>query len=307
MKCDRILFPIDFSDHNRALAIQVAWLANRFDSRVTLLHVADVPSSCGAATEAYYDWDTYEALANRTKHQLYEFPIDLPEPRVERAAMEGEPAYQIVNWATQHKIDLIVLGTHDCGTLRGLLLGSVAAKVIHEVSCPVWVHSTFHRSIDKQNLAVRNVICALELTEEAVPVLQFTNDFAEKLGANVLVIHSVLESEARLDECFDPHLHEYLMQGARSEISTRQHAAGTDFPVCVTREGISKAIVDAVRIQKADLVIVGRGKCRQMLGRLRTHEYDIIRQTPCPVLSYCCTYTEEEWGASPAEYQVQTA
>ena len=49
MKYDHILFPVDFSDHNRALARQVEWLANRFDSRVSLLHVSEVPKAIADA------------------------------------------------------------------------------------------------------------------------------------------------------------------------------------------------------------------------------------------------------------------
>jgi nucleotide-binding universal stress UspA family protein len=293
MKCDRILFPIDFSDHNCVLARQVAWLANRFGSRVTLLHVATAPSTCSAATEAYYDWDTYKALAERTKQRLSRFPIDLPEWRVERAVVEGEPAHEIANWANQHKAELVMIGTHDCGTFRGLLLGSAAEKMIHDVSCPVWVYSTFHRLVHEPNIAVRKIICALDLTEEAVSVLRFASDFAKRLGAQVLVVHSVPESETQTGKYID------------SNIWYLQQKAGVDFPTIETGKDISRAIIDTAQDQQADLVIIGRGKCQRTLGRLRTHEYEIIRQTPCPVLSYCCTGTEEEPACSPAKHELE--
>jgi hypothetical protein len=35
----------------------------------------------------------------------------------------------------------------------------------------------------------------------------------------------------------------------------------------------------------ADLVVIGRGVLNGTLGRLRTHAYGIIRQSPSPVLS----------------------
>jgi hypothetical protein len=35
----------------------------------------------------------------------------------------------------------------------------------------------------------------------------------------------------------------------------------------------------------ADLVVIGRGVMHSTFGRLRTQSYDIIRQSPCPVLS----------------------
>src|SRR5450755_4549794 len=71
------------------------------------------------------------------------------------------------------------MGTHHCGTFRGLLLGSVAAEVVHDVSCPVWVYSTLHHPMDTQSPAVRTIICAVELTREALPLLRFTSELAK--------------------------------------------------------------------------------------------------------------------------------
>jgi hypothetical protein len=45
MKIDHILSPIDFSEHSRALNSDVEWLASHFNSRVTLLHVFEIPTS----------------------------------------------------------------------------------------------------------------------------------------------------------------------------------------------------------------------------------------------------------------------
>jgi hypothetical protein len=35
----------------------------------------------------------------------------------------------------------------------------------------------------------------------------------------------------------------------------------------------------------ADLVVIGRGALQELFGRMRTHVYSIIRETPCPVIS----------------------
>jgi hypothetical protein len=35
----------------------------------------------------------------------------------------------------------------------------------------------------------------------------------------------------------------------------------------------------------ADLVLIGRGSISSTLGRLRTHAYQIIQRSPCPVIS----------------------
>ena len=53
------------------------------------------------------------------------------------ASAPGDPAEEIVRYATAHDIDLIVLGTHGRTGLSRVLLGSVAERVIRTAPCPV--------------------------------------------------------------------------------------------------------------------------------------------------------------------------
>lgn len=291
MRCDHILFPIDDSEHCRALARQVEWLANLFGSHVTLLHSADIPSTCYAATESYYDSDSFNMLSERTRQRVAEFPIDLPPSRVKRAVMDGDPAREIVDWTRRHETDLIIMGTHSCGTLRGFLLGSVAEKVIHEVDCPVWVRSVTQPPSNLEKTGVRNIICALELSDEAVPLLRFTKEFASRTGASVEVVHSI-PALASPPETYPNPQYEYIMQSTKSEICSVQQAAGTGFPLHLSGDGIARSILGAAQSFHADLAIIGRGRCQRTLGRLRTHVFEIIRQTSCPVLTYSCPALE---------------
>lgn len=49
----------------------------------------------------------------------------------------GEPAQVIAGYAVTHHCDLIVMGTRGMGTVKSLLLGSVATKVLHAATVPV--------------------------------------------------------------------------------------------------------------------------------------------------------------------------
>jgi len=51
----------------------------------------------------------------------------------------GDPAKEIVAAARDRQVDLIVVGTRGHGRLAGLLLGSVAQKVVSLAHCPVVV------------------------------------------------------------------------------------------------------------------------------------------------------------------------
>lgn len=51
----------------------------------------------------------------------------------------GEPATSIAAFAKKHRCTAIVMGSRGQGRIAGLVLGSVAARVIHLASCPVTV------------------------------------------------------------------------------------------------------------------------------------------------------------------------
>ena len=56
---------------------------------------------------------------------------------VRQVVVLGNPFEQIVRYAREEKIDLIVMGTHGHSALASMLLGSVAEKVIRKAPCAV--------------------------------------------------------------------------------------------------------------------------------------------------------------------------
>lgn len=49
----------------------------------------------------------------------------------------GDAATQLLKQANKAKADLIVMGTRGLSSLRGLFIGSVSNKVIHNSKCPI--------------------------------------------------------------------------------------------------------------------------------------------------------------------------
>jgi nucleotide-binding universal stress UspA family protein len=295
MKIDHILFPVDFSEHSRALNPEVEWLAKHFGAKVTLLHVFEIPITCYGPGEApLFDAEILERAEEKAKQQLKDYEINLPPDSVDRVVADGSAACHITNWTGDHDVDLIVMGTHGYGRLRRLLLGSVAMKVMHDVNCPIWTHSALVPQTGAQKGQISNIVCALELAVEAVPLLRFTKELAADFGANVRIVHSVPQEEVRPYTYFDRELHEDLMKLAGQEIARLQLEAGTNFSVSLTEGSIGQDVADIVLDQHSDLIVVGRGKAQATFGGLRTHAYDIIRQAPCPVLSYSMDWPKRD-------------
>ena len=287
MKLKHILFPVDFSECSRALTPEVETMANRFDAKVTLLHVFEIPVTWYAAGEApLINAECFEQFATDAKQRLLEYPIQLPAARVDRIIAEGDPAWNIRKWVEEHDVDLIMMGTHGYGSMRLLFLGSVAMKVLHHVHCPVWTQAPREQDDTPFHIPPSNIVCALELDEEAVPLLRFVKDLANEFGASVHISHSIPEMTARPYQYFDTDLHKYLLDSAAIEIGQYQNEAGTNFPLSISEGFVGYDTAKLVAEQKADLVIVGRGRIQRVFGTLRTHSYEIIRQVRCPVLSY---------------------
>lgn len=306
MKFDHILFPIDFSDRSRHLNKEVEWLATRFGSQVTLLHVFEIPAACYWAGEAsFLNTDCFKALRESAEQRLNDHAITLPKARVERVLAQGDTATEIMHWVNEHDVDLVVMGTHGYGPLQGWLLGSVTAKLLHSAVCPVWTDSLLRPR--PNNPAISRILCAIELTEEAVPLLGFTRELALEFGAAVKLVHSVPELETRPNRYFDFDLHRYLMESARVEIAKLQRQAGTDFPLTVSGAGISNALAEAASEHGADLIVIGRGKAQKTLGRFQTHACEIIRYAPCPVLSYSLRQQDRISSTCTAEHLWQCA
>jgi nucleotide-binding universal stress UspA family protein len=273
---------------------------------VTLLHVFEIPATWYGASEAsFVNTECFNALRDSAEQRLKEYTIKVPEARVERILAGPDVAGEILNWVNEHDVDLIVMGTHGYGALQVWILGSVTAKVLHSATCPVWTDSLLHAR--PNDPAISKILCAVEIMDEAIPLLRFTKQVAEELGATVRLIHSVPELETRPNRYFDFDLHRYLAESARVEIAKMQREAATEFPLTVSGVGISDALAEAAREHGADLVVIGRGKAQKALGRFQTHAYEIIRCAPCPVLSYSLNQQDRISSSCTAEHLCQCA
>jgi nucleotide-binding universal stress UspA family protein len=301
MNIRRILFPVDFSECSRMLNAEVEWAESHFGSDVTLMHVFEIPAAWYGTGEAPLMSDEcLQQLATDAKKRLEDYSLRIPANRVNRVIAEGDAASNIKNWVEEHHPDLVMMGTHGYGSVRRALLGSVAMKLLHDIGCPIWTHSGAQPD-PRTTKGVSKILCALELTEEAVPLLRFVSDLAQDCGASVQIIHTVPETESRPYRYFDMDLHNYLKECAAKDILRSQKDAGTDFPVTITDGFVATDTAALAAAQDADLVVIGRGKTQGLFGTFRTHTYDIIREAPCSVLSYCSAVT------APASSAAQTA
>lgn len=117
----QILVATDFSDSaEAALGVAVRY-ARELHARLHLLHVF-------WAGEV----EVTQLLADAAAQAGPDVPVTV-------SGAGGDPAEEILRYATRHPIDLIVVGTHGRTGVSRALLGSVAERVMRGARCPVLV------------------------------------------------------------------------------------------------------------------------------------------------------------------------
>src|SRR5204863_2910646 len=121
-----ILFPVDFSNRCYAARPFVQSVAQRFHSRLTLMHVIQTPVGWYGGMEAAYPvMLDVPAMIEDGRKRLNSFFESLEPSGIGKVIAHGDPAAQIVRYAERNDVDLIMMPTHGCGKFRSLLLGSV--------------------------------------------------------------------------------------------------------------------------------------------------------------------------------------
>jgi universal stress protein A len=135
----RILVPTDFSSTSDAALDYAKALARRFGSTLTLLHVVELPASYNPEA-AVVDLEALRQMAHRDAQRSLRVQL-LPKERdafdATFTVLDGAPVSQIVRYAAEYDIDLIVMGTHGRTGLVHVLLGSVAERTVRTAPCPV--------------------------------------------------------------------------------------------------------------------------------------------------------------------------
>ncbi len=135
----RILHPTDLSDTANHAAKYAIDLAQRFKAELHIIYVLDdsmgkLPSSLFPAPGSSLREMSPDDRAELSAQLKTDIGDDL---RVIRATRMGPLDSEIVRYAEDGQMHLMVLGTHGRKGLSHLLLGSVAESVLRKAPCPV--------------------------------------------------------------------------------------------------------------------------------------------------------------------------
>jgi nucleotide-binding universal stress UspA family protein len=135
-----ILVPVDFSPTSDAALAYARMVAETFQSTLHVLHVVPDPAGQPWAAEAFgvsgaAIREQWERDANTKLEALV--PAAERADRVRLVIRAGVAVWQILEYAKEANVDLIVIGTHGRSPIAHALIGSVAERIVRKATCPV--------------------------------------------------------------------------------------------------------------------------------------------------------------------------
>lgn len=195
---------------------------------------------------------TEELAAEERKHRaalnkiLAKLAQDSLDPNAHRdiTIQEGHPVEAILKYAEERHPDLIVMGSHGRSGVARMRLGSVAENVMRQAAVPTLVARTF---ADKSAPpSISRVLCPVNFTEHGFRSLELSAELAVAFGAELIVMHSVEQKYADLEEA-QARLCEWVPK------AVRQHCYVTE---AVRHGSPAEQILMAARDRTVDLIVL---------------------------------------------------
>ena len=150
----KVLIALDYNPSAQKIAEAGFDLAKAMNAQTILLHVtsdATYYSSLnyspimgfGGFSNSYLaETDTNEKIKKAAQIFLDKSKEHLGDDKIETVVKDGDFGETILNTAKELNVDIIVMGTHSRRGLDKILMGSVAEKVLHHSSIPLFIIPT---------------------------------------------------------------------------------------------------------------------------------------------------------------------
>ncbi|NIR47371.1 universal stress protein [candidate division KSB1 bacterium] len=279
----KILCPVDFSDASRDAFEYAKAFAETFDSALVMLHVS------ANITEAYTalmpDFPNYGVHKEEDLiEQFNEFSNDW-SGELNKVIRAGTPYLEILEYAKEKEVDLIILGAKGLSKFERLFIGSTGEKVTRKSDCPVLtVHSK------PKGLPIENILVPIDFSPLSYAILPIVATIASKFQAEINLLH-VVEIGQRVDR--DAQVKEYdYFERVKAKLADEWELP-QEFEKIETKKFIRHhvgsagyGIMQFAQDWDIDLIAMathGRSGLSKVLMGSVTEK--VIKIAPCPVLS----------------------
>ena len=150
MHLNKILVPVDFSDHSKLALSHASEIAQSYDAKLQVLHIIEEtmhPAFSLSGKSSIFDLipGIEDDCRKRTEKMVKETVSS--QIKYEVHIKGGRAASDIIGFAKENSTDLIVIATHGLTGLEHMLLGSVTEKVVRMAHCPVFTVKSFGKNL----------------------------------------------------------------------------------------------------------------------------------------------------------------
>lgn len=288
-----ILVATDFSPTAAAAGRWAAALARMHEAKVVIVHALAPPIPPAGSPDFVALPPDYELHVRQAAEQRLGAAADeiastgLPTTS---DLLIGPPASTVLEAATKHRADVIVVGTRGLTGFRHLLLGSTAERIVHGAKMPVLV---VHPDDPGASRPIRKVLVPTDFSEDAALAVRAAQRIlrAAEPGARLLLLHAYhlpVEFTALGTMPVTPTLFADAQEQALKHLEElAKPLRGQGLTVeTIAREGYAPAVVEEVaRAESIDLIAMGThgrsGLQRLLLGSTAER---VVQHAPCPVL-----------------------
>lgn len=139
MNIKKILFPTDFSEFNDAALEFASRLAAESGAILYIVHADDMEQIAAVMFDTGYPFPGDENTRRELHQKLARVLPTVPGVKYQHCYLRGTATGEIVAFAEQQGIDLIVMASHGRTGIRRLLMGSTAENVMRQAPCPVLI------------------------------------------------------------------------------------------------------------------------------------------------------------------------
>ena len=134
-----ILVTTDFSDFSTAAIEYASSLALLYGAKIHLVHVIEPGPVVGVPNVELNTSALMTGLEANAQEEMRKFVYWKLKnnTNLEQVILHGEPHRELVKYAQEHEIDLIVIASHGRTGLAHMLMGSVAERIVRLSPVPV--------------------------------------------------------------------------------------------------------------------------------------------------------------------------
>lgn len=182
---NKIIVPVDFSEHSEFALEAAAGLAQKFKSEIIVLHMLELSNAViSSSTEALSQEAVFYLKLAEQKFEAFLDKPYLHDIKLTPIVKHFKVWKEVNDVANEHNANLIVMGSQGTSGIKEVLIGSNTEKVVRHADIPVLVIK--HNPI---LLDFENAVFACDFSDEAIaPYLKARTTF-DKIGAKMFMVY----------------------------------------------------------------------------------------------------------------------